>query len=615
MPDDDLRAVAVRLPQAPGVYLFKDSSGSVLYVGKAKKLRSRVASYFNRGPRDPRALLLAARTASIETVLTASESEAFLLENSLIKRFAPRYNINLKDGKSYPVIRLTAEEFPRVYRTRTIVFDGSEYFGPFAKANQIDVYLDLIDRLFPLRKRGEVFKRRPAPCLNHYINRCAAPCIGAIGAERYAERVQAVRKLVSGRTGDLSRDLTRQMRRAADEQRFERAAAIRDQLQAIRDVTEQQHVAGVDADDRDYVGHVAGDDWHRFLVLQFRGGNLVGRERFHVLDPGRSGAEAARSRFLLGYYGGRAAALAGLSIYTRAVEEPAALAAALGKLLPADSLRRQAAPRLRVPKRGRHAQILRLAESNARQDAERANPGIDSERGVEELRRELRLPLAPQRIEGFDISHLGGRDTVASLVVFDAGRPVKGEYRHFRIRSLGGRVDDFEAMREVVARRYARVLNDRRPRPDLVLVDGGAGQVSAAKGILDGLGLTDLPLAGLAKRNEEIYLPGRSAPVVLPEGSAALRLMQAVRDESHRFATSYHKLLRTKRVARSVLEEVAGIGPVRSRRLLQRFASVAGVARATPQEIGRCAGVSSETAATLLAHLERRRSRAPAGAG
>ena len=588
------------------MYLFKDSSGAVVYVGKAKKLRARVASYFNRGTRDSRTLMLAARTASIETVLTASESEAFLLENSLIKRFAPRYNINLKDGKSYPVIRLTAEEFPRVYRTRTIVFDGSEYFGPFAKANQIDVYLDLIDRLFPLRKRGEVFKRRPAPCLNHYINRCAAPCVGAIDAEQYAERVRAVRKLVSGRADDLSRDLTRRMKQAAAEQRFERAAAIRDQLQAIHDVTEQQHVAGVDADARDYIGHFAGRDWHRFLVLQFRGGNLVGRERFHVQDPGpRSDEAAARARFLLGYYGGRTTALAGLTIYTRAVEEPEALAAALGTLLTSDSARRPAAPLVHVPKRGKHAQVLRLADANARQDAERANPGIDRERGVEELGQALDLPVAPQRIEGFDISHLGGRDTVASLVVFDAGQPAKAEYRHFRIRSLGGRVDDFEAMREVVARRYARVLNDRLPHPDLVLVDGGAGQVSAAKGILDGLGLTELPLAGLAKRNEEIYLPGRGAPVALPQGSAALRLLQAVRDESHRFATTYHKRLRTRRVARSVLEEVPGVGPVRSKRLLQRFASVAGVARATPGDISRCAGVSEETASTLLAHLER----------
>ena len=603
----DLRATAANLPQAPGVYFFKDPSGAVLYVGKAKKLRARVSSYFNRGPRDSRMLMLAARTASIETVLTASESEAFLLENSLIKRFAPRYNINLKDGKSYPVIRLTAEEFPRVYRTRTIVFDGSEYFGPFAKANQIDVYLDLIDRLFPLRKRGEVFRRRPAPCLNHYINRCAAPCVGAIDAGEYAERVRAVRTLVSGRADDLTRDLSLRMKQAATEQRFERAAAIRDQLQAIRDVTEQQHVAGVDADARDYIGHFAGGDWHRFLVLQFRGGNLVGRERFHVQDPGpQSGEAAARARFVLGYYGGRSAALAGLTVYIRTVEEPEALTAALRTLLPSDTGRRRAAPRVHVPRRGKHAQVLRLADANARQDAERANPGVDRERGVEELGRALDLPAAPRRIEGFDISHLGGRDTVASLVVFEAGQPAKGEYRHFRIRSLGGRVDDFEAMREVVARRYARVLNDRLPRPDLVLVDGGAGQVSAAKGILDGLGLTDLPLAGLAKRQEQIYLPGNGTPLALPDGSAALRLLQAVRDESHRFATTYHKRLRTRRVARSALEEVQGIGPARSKRLLQRFASVAGVARATPGQISRCAGVSEETATALLAHLERR---------
>lgn len=603
----DLRAVAASLPQAPGVYFFKDSSGAVLYVGKAKKLRARVASYFNRGTRESRTLMLAARTASIETVLTASESEALLLENSLIKRFAPRYNINLRDGKSYPVIRLTAEDFPRVYRTRTIVFDGSEYFGPFAKVNQIDVYLNLIDRLFPLRKRGELFRRRPAPCLNHYIDRCAAPCVGAIDAEGYAERVRAVRKLVSGRADDLIRDLTRRMKQAAAEQHFERAAAIRDQLQAIRDVTERQLVAGVDADARDYVGHFAGGDWHRFLILQFRGGNLVGRERFHVPDPGpRSDEAAARVRFVLGYYGGRRTALAGLTIYTRTVEEPEALAAALGTLLPSDSGRRRAAPRVHVPRRGKHAQVLRLADANARQDAERANPGVDRERGVEELGRALDLPAAPRRIEGFDISHLGGRDTVASLVVFVAGQPAKGEYRHFRIRSLGGRVDDFEAMREVVARRYARMLNDRLPRPALVLVDGGAGQVSAARGILDGLGLAELPLAGLAKRREEIHLPGRGTPVALPEGSAALRLLQAVRDESHRFATTYHKRLRTRRVARSALEEVKGIGPVRSKRLLQRFVSVAGVARATPGQISRCAGVSEETASTLLAHLERR---------
>ena len=601
----DLRATAASLPQAPGVYLFKDPSGSVLYVGKAKKLRARVSSYFNRGPRDSRTLMLAARTASIETVLTGSESEAFLLENSLIKRFAPRYNINLKDGKSYPVIRLTAEEFPRVYRTRTIVFDGSEYFGPFAKANQIDIYLDLIDRLFPLRKRGEVFRRRPAPCLNHYINRCAAPCVGAIDPGEYAERVRAVRTLVSGRADDLTRDLTRRMSQAASDQRFERAAAIRDQLQAIRDVTEQQHVAGVDADARDYIGHFAGGDWHRFLVLQFRGGNLVGRERFHVQDHGpQSDEAAARARFVLSYYGGRRTALAGLTIFTRTVEEPDALTAALRTLLPSDSGRRRAAPRVHVPRRGKHAQVLRLADANARQDAERANPGVDRERGVEELGRALDLPAAPRRIEGFDISHLGGRDTVASLVVFEAGQPAKGEYRHFRIRSLGGRVDDFEAMREVVARRYARVLNDRLPRPDLVLVDGGAGQVSAAKGILDGLGLTDLPLAGLAKRQEQIYLPGNGTPLALPDGSAALRLLQAVRDESHRFATTYHKRLRTRRVARSALEEVQGIGPARSKRLLQRFASVAGVARATPGQISRCAGVSEETATALLAHLE-----------
>jgi excinuclease ABC subunit C len=311
--------MARELPRAPGVYLLKDRRGQVLYVGKSKNLRARVGTYFNANgpgtPRDIKTHVLVSKVADFEVIVTQSEFEALLLENSLIKDRAPRYNINLKDGKSYPVIRLTNEEYPKAFRTRTIVLDGSEYFGPFPKVNQIDVYLTLIDKLFPLRKRGEVFKRRPAPCLNHYINRCAAPCIGAIDAEEYAERVRAVRKLVSGRADDLSRDLTRRMKQTAAEQRFELAAALRDQLQAIRDVTEQQHVAGVEADARDYVGHFAGRDWHRFLVLQFRGGNLVGRERFHVQDPGpQSDDAAARARFLVSYYGGRATALAGLTI-------------------------------------------------------------------------------------------------------------------------------------------------------------------------------------------------------------------------------------------------------------------------------------------------------------
>ncbi len=613
MANEDVRETVAQLPEEPGVYLFKDHGGAVLYVGKAKRLRTRVSSYFNGAVKDSWTLMLSTRTASIDTVLTTSESEAFLLENSLIKRFAPRYNINLKDGKSYPVIRLTSEEFPRVYRTRTIVFDGSEYFGPFAKANQIDVYLDLIDRIFPLRKRGRVFKRRTAPCLNNHIGRCAAPCIGAISGEQYRERVTAVRKLISGRAGDLRRDLESKMKQAATEQRFEHAAVIRDQLQAIRDVNEQQNIAEVVSKARDYLGHFSGGDWHRFVLLQFRGGTLVGRERFRVHDPGPEGRslEEARARFILSYYGDRTTALAGLSIYTRSPGNSEVIGRALSELLPSrDDRLRQASPRLHVPKRGKHVEILRIAEANARQDAERANPGIDRERGISELHQYLGLPFPPCRIEGFDVSHLGGHDTVASLVVFDNGQPVKADYRHFKIRSVDGRVDDYEAMREVIARRYARVVNDRLLRPDLVIVDGGAGQVSAAKGILDGLGLGNLPLMGLAKRKEEIYLPGHSTPEKLIDGSAALRLVQAVRNESHRFANSYHKRLRSKRIIQSVLEEVEGIGPARSKRLLSQFVSIEGISQVTASEISRCAGVNEKTASMLLDHLERRRRRA-----
>ena len=633
----DLPRLARELPRAPGVYLLKDRRGQVLYVGKSKNLRARVRTYFNAGgpgaARDIKTHVLMSKVADFEVIVTQSEFEALLLENSLIKDRAPRYNINLKDGKSYPVIRLTNEEYPKVFRTRTIVLDGSEYFGPFPKVNQIDVYLTLIDKLFPLRKRGDVFKRREQPCLNYHIGRCAAPCVGNIEAPDYRRRVAAVRKLLTGNSAALIRELRTLMEQEAAALRFERAAEYRDQIRAIGEVVEsEQDVVDFSREARDYVG------WHRdgvhytVTLLPIRHGQLLGKERFRLTDPAPPG-EVLPS-FLLQYYAGiqtrpRTVFLrlpaAPAELLQRALDrtllgavdgaaegEGAGMAApAAAEVRAARTGRRAARLVVKVPQRGKHARFLRMAEHNARVDwetGEQQRADRDARLGaLETLRDALGLDAAPRRIEAFDISTLQGSDTVASLVVFVDGHPEKQSYRHFKLRTLGGQVDDFAAMREVIARRYTRAVNDNRPLPDLVLVDGGKGQVSAAVRILRALELGHVPVAGLAKRNEEVFLPGRSSPVPLPAASPALRVLQSARDESHRFATGFNRRLRSKRIAPSLLESVHGIGRARSRRLLEVFGSVEAILAESPQTIASRAGITRETAATLLAHLAQQR--------
>ena len=608
----DLPRLARDLPRAPGVYLLKDRRGAVLYVGKSKNLRARVATYFQDGKgwnRDIKTEVLASKVADFEVIVTRSEFEALLLENTLIKDRKPRYNINLKDGKSYPVIRLTNERFPKAFRTRTIVLDGSEYFGPFPKVNQIDIYLTLIDKLFPLRKRGTVFKERDQPCLNFHIGRCAAPCVGNIGAEEYRERVAAVRKLLTGKSADLQRELRARMEAEAAALRFEKAAVFRDQVRAISEVTDSdQNVVDFSRDARDYVGFHRDGPYYTVALFQFRHGQLLGKERFRLVDE--APPEEVLPSFLLQFYAG---------VQTRPrtafLRLPADAAQVLQNALdrtlapaPADGHgRRPARLEVRVPQRGKHVRFLRMAEHNAQvewESSEKKRAGRDAQlRVLEELREALHLDAVPRRIEAFDISHLEGSDAVASLVVFVDGRPEKQSYRHFRLRSLDGRVDDYAAMREVVARRYTRAVNDNRPLPDLVLVDGGKGQVSAATRILRALELGSVPVAGLAKRNEEVFVPGRSTPVALRDGSPALRVLQAARDESHRFANSFNRRLRGKRVSRSMLEGAHGIGRVRSRRLLEAFESLPALLSAPPETIAARAGITRETAATLLAHL------------
>ena len=615
------------LPRTPGVYLLKDARRVVLYVGKAKNLRARVATYFQKGgSHDVKTQMLVSRVANVEVIATASEYEALLLEDSLIKDRAPRYNINLKDGKSYPVIRLTNEIFPKVFRTRSIVLDGSEYFGPFPKVNQIDVYLGLIDKLFPLRKRGDAFKVREQPCLNYHIGRCAAPCIGAIEQIEYQQRVAAVRKLLTGKQDDLIRDLHQQMLNAAKELHFEKAARLRDQVDAITEVQSDQNVVDFSSESRDYVGvhsHSGGDGdkeaARSVAIFHIRYGQLIGKERFLLSDAGTT--DELLTSFLLRYYSGvktrprrvflRLSAAAAQMLQL-ALDETLATDVAAG----GESGARSRLLEVRVPQRGKHAEFLRMVERNAALDwdANRRRSNVQDYRqaALEELRTTLGLDAAPRHIEGFDISHLQGTDTVASLVVFVDGAAAKSEYRTFKLRTLGGKVDDFESIREVIARRYAQRVNDNNELPDLVLVDGGKGQVSAAVRILRALGLTKLPVVGLAKRKEEVFVPDRSQPILLDQSSAGLKLLQAVRDETHRFATGFNQRLRSKRVSLSVLEEIKGIGRARSRRLLEAFGSIEAIVAATPETLASRGGLTRELAGVLLAQLAPRHDTQPA---
>jgi excinuclease ABC subunit C len=576
-----------------------DAEGRTIYVGKARSLRSRIRSYFN-GEKDIKTRFLLAAMADIEVIITATEYDALILENNLIKQRKPRYNINLKDGKTYPVIRITAEEFPRVYRTRRMVFDGSEYFGPFPKPQAIDVYLRLVERHFPLCKHRGSQKKRAYPCLNFHMGRCAGACAGKITREEYLKIVEGVRKLLSGRSAELVTELKAKMREASDALDFERAARLRDQVAAIEEVSVEQRVMEFTEEDRDYVALAASGESLVIAVLQVREGKLLGKEVFQVSEWAPD-AEAL-GHFVGRYYGERKS-VPGAVFLSVPVEEPEVLA----KFLEGIAGR---AVSLRVPQRGKHGALMAMAQENAREEAAKASRWSGAALALEALRRELGLEAPPRRIEGFDIAHLEGADTVASLVCFTDGRPDRKQYRAFTIRTLDGKVDDFAAIREAIARRYTRVVNEELERPDLILVDGGKGQLSAAQGVLGGLELDSIPVVGLAKKKEQIFLPGRSDPLVLAEDSPGLRVLEAVRNEAHRFATTLNRKKRAKRVALTLLEGVPGIGERRSRKIMEAFGSVEAILGATPEEIQKRSGLPRVTAAMLLARLSERYSRA-----
>lgn len=583
---DDLKETINQFPREPGVYQMKDAAGEVLYVGKAKNLRARVRSYLQSDLPVKTAVLMS-RVDHIDCIVTGNEYEALLLENNLIKRYTPRYNINLKDGKTYPVIRITADEYPRVFRTRRVVHDGSTYFGPYPNIWRLESYLKLIESLYPLRKcRTREIRRRAEPCLYWHIHRCAAVCAGKTSHQEYLRRVEEIRALLSGKTAGIRGDLQRRMKEAAEHQLFEKAAEFRDALQSLEAIETEQRIEDFDPSVRDYLGYAARDGMWVFMVFQMRSGRMVGNSLFHGEMAGTD--EENLEEFLVQFYSSTTLPPARLYLST-ALADPEHISRFFEREL-------KTPVSIHAAETTRDAAILRLCTENARQELEKLRRARGDLEALEELAAVLSLPAPPLVIEGFDIAQVGGRNTVAAMVCSVNGVPDPSRYRRYRIRSLpDGGIDDVAAMREVVARRYTRLRNEKHPLPDLILVDGGAGQVNGARAVLDALDVA-VPVVGLAKQEEELYRPGDSTPLRLPEAHPALRVLQHLRDEAHRFATTYRAGLQKKDILTAAVRQVRGIGERRAARLMKAFPHVESILETPPDIVARSAGIPEELA-------------------
>ena len=604
---EPLRSAIAALPRGPGVYVFRDAADEILYVGKAKSLRDRVRSYFRRDAGDSLKLSrLVPRIASVESYLTGSEPEALLLESNLIKEYRPRFNLQLRDDKTFPYVKVTvAEPFPRVLVTRILEPDGSRYFGPFTGVGTMRRALRLICRRHSVRTchyalPGQAPDR---PCLDYHIERCEAPCVGLQSQTEYLASIDEVLRILSGHTAELKREIRERMKDAAAALEFEEAAELRDVIRGLDVLERRQTTVDFRGGDRDVLGISVDGQTACTLLLRVRDGHLLGREvRFLEnvdADDEATIVDAALKAFLL-----------------RRDDLPAEV------IVPADfpdrellegllSGRRGAALRILRPSRGTRRRLLELATRNAgHMLEERGGPDGAPDRSVEieapapaglGLARALDLPAPVRDVLCLDISTLAGRESVGSAVWLRDGKPRREEYRRFRIRGTAdGATDDYAMMQEVVGRYFHRRVAEDRPMPDLVLIDGGRGQLAAARQAMEGAGVSDLAVAALAKRREELFLPGGHSPVVLDRHDPALHWLQRARDEAHRFAVGYNRTLRRKRTLRSVLADVEGVGPVREAELLRRFGSPAAISRLSVGQLSAVPGIGPATARRIL---------------
>ena len=600
-----------RLPADPGVYLFRSARGEILYVGKAKALRSRVRSYLAQGKGlGIKTMELIRQAETIETLVVGSEAEALILEANLIKEHRPRFNIQLRDDKKYPYIKVTVNEpFPRAFVTRRVRKDGSRYFGPFVSVGRVRRALEVVKRIHSVRScRYDLPREAPArPCLDHHIGRCAAPCVGLQSEDAYRRMIDEVLRVLSGDVATMQAEVEEDMRTASAAMDFERAAHLRDVLAGLDGIARQQRVQTVGGGDLDVVGVARDGPLAAAATLHIRGGVLIGRDT-HLM----SGVEGEADAELVS----RSVSHAYLSSGSRALEQlprevllpndfpdRALVASILG-----DRASRKVS--LRVPKRGAKARLIDLAVSNARHAlddqvrmGDLLRPRTDDV--LYELQESLGLKVVPRLIVCFDVSHTQGAEAVASAILFENGEPRKSGYRHMRIQGRWGN-DDYRSMAEAVRRYFARKVDEEGPLPDLVVIDGGRGQLSAARGALEELGLHQVALAALAKKEEVVFRPGEKEGLRIPRTAPSLHLLQRVRDEAHRFAVRYNRKLRSRRTVRSELGDIPGIGPRRQQALLSRFGSLKGVKEATPAEIGRVPGFSEGMGAKILTYLKAR---------
>ncbi len=594
-----------QLPTSPGVYLFEDAEGNIIYVGKAANLRHRVGSYFGAGQKlTPKIQRMVSKVDDLDYFVTTSEQEALILELNLIKRHHPRYNVRLKDDKTFPYLKIDfSEDWPRVHITRRLEEDGGRYFGPFASAKSVRQTLKLIKGIFPFRSCSKpITGTDPRPCLEYHIGHCLAPCIGAVSREEYAEVIRQVILFLEGKQERVVQQLESKMNKAAKALDFERAAMLRDQIQAVDRVVEGQKIATKVKGEQDVIAFAGDKDQSYVQVFFIRSGKLIGRESFLLQGTRSEEPSQIMTSFIKQFYHS-SPHIPPLLLLQHPVEDAAMIQNWLqGK--------RGGKVNIQVPCRGNKKQLVNIVAENAQQGLEQlkikqlASPAALSA-ALEEIKRELQLPRLPSRLEGYDISDIQGMAAVGSMVVFDQGKPKPSHYRRFRIKTVSA-ANDYAMLEEVLRRRFKRAsgaLDTWAILPDLVLIDGGKGQLNTARAAMQEIGAGLVPTASLAKENEEIFIPQKKEPIILPKSSPGLQLLQRLRDEAHRFALGYHQRIHKMETFASALDAIPGIGPKRKRALLRQFGSVKAIREAPIEDLAAARGMTQSLAKKIKEHL------------
>ena len=580
------------LPTRPGVYQFFNDKKKVIYVGKANNLRSRVKSYFHSKNPNAKTEVLVSKISDFELVVTDSEVEALVLENNLIKELKPRYNVNLKDDKSFPFIKVTNEPFPRIFSTRRVVRDGSKYFGPYTSVKNMKSALRMINQVFKIRSckfdinDDSIAKKKFKVCLDYHIKKCDGPCEGLVSEKDYNEMVDEVVKVIRGRTDDLIKDLSKKMKSSSANMDFEKAAEIRDKMDQLRIISSKQKVVSNDFEDRDVISIAFEDKDSACSVFNIRNGKLVGKKQLRLSLQGGEELEAIYNSAIKFYYGDHVEIPKEILIEVEPPEKEL-----LGKWL---NQRAERKVKIFVPQRGELKALVLMCRENAKLQLKEIQLQKMKKEGnvpfaLSALQKDLRLKVLPRRIECFDISNIQGSDSVASMVVFVDGKPKKSEYKKFIIKEVEG-PDDFASMQEVIRRRYTRLLENKDPLAELIIVDGGKGQLSSAVEILDSLGIKQYNIIGLAKRLEEVFFPENSEPESIPKTSSGLKLLQQIRDEAHRFAITFHRLRRSKRTITTELTEIKGIGKATAFMLLSELGSVEKIKNSDTETLSKLIG-------------------------